>query len=114
MARASPRSHPPNPTTPTRPSERPEKLTAIPGVSGTRIWDMPFRTMRDQLRIPIADRRKLAMEFEPFAWRPTLWKARVLHFQGHQRGDTDSQDKSLDESIDDHRDAVQLYTNKLV
>ncbi len=34
----------------------------------------------------------MAIEFEPFAWRPTLWKARVLHFQGHEKGDVDSLD----------------------
>jgi tetratricopeptide (TPR) repeat protein len=54
------------------------------------------------------------MEFEPFAWRPTLWQARVLHFQGHEKGDIDSPTADLDEVVNDHREAIGLYTSPLV
>ncbi|MEX2092010.1 MAG: hypothetical protein WD971_05000, partial [Pirellulales bacterium] len=91
-----------------------EKLKAVPGIVGVALWDFPFRTLRDQLRIPIAARRQLAIEFEPFAWRPTLWKARVLQFQGHEKGDVDSPTADLDEVVNDHREAVGLYTSPQV
>jgi hypothetical protein len=91
-----------------------EKLKSVPGISSVEIWDFPFATMRDQLRVPIATRRELAMEFEPFAWRPTLWKARVLHFQGHKEGDIDSPTADLDEIVNNHGDAIGLYTSPLV
>ena len=98
------------------PSEIAGKLKDVPGIRGTKIWDMPFRTLRDQLRIPIAARRELAVEFEPFAWRPTLWKARVLHFQGRSQGDVDPQSTAThpDEVVDDQAEAIGLYTSPQV
>jgi hypothetical protein len=96
------------------PSGLAEKLKAVPGVSSVELWDFPFRTLRDQLRIPIEARRQLALEFQPFAWRPTLWKARVLHFQGHQKGDVDSLMADLDEVVNDHREAIGFYTSPQV
>ena len=83
------------------PSAFAEKLKAVPGITGVELWDFPFRTIRDQLRVPIEARREMAVEFEPFAWRPTLWKARVLHFQGHKSGDVDAPNANLDEVVDD-------------
>jgi hypothetical protein len=91
-----------------------EKLTSVSGVGEVELWDFPFRTIREQLRIPISDRRELAQEFEPFAWRPTLWKARVLHFQGHEKGDVDALNADPDEVINDHREAIGLYTSDRV
>ena len=96
------------------PSDLAEKLKSVPGVTGVEVWDMPFRTIRDQLRVPIEARRKMATEFEPFAWRPTLWKARVLNFQGHKTGDADAPNANLDEVIDDQAEAIGLYTSPLV
>jgi hypothetical protein len=96
------------------PSGLAEKLKAVPGVSSVELWDFPFRTLRDQLRISIEARRQLALEFQPFAWRPTLWKARVLHFQGHQKGDVDSLMADLDEVVNDHREAIGFYTSPQV
>jgi tetratricopeptide (TPR) repeat protein len=91
-----------------------EKLKSVPGVESVALWNFPFRTIRDQLRIPIEERRELAMEFEPFAWRPTLWKARVLHFQGHEKGDIDSPTADPDEVVNDHREAIGLYASPQV
>jgi len=93
------------------PSAIAEKLEGVAGVTTVRLWDFPFRTIRDQLRVPIEVRRELAMEFEPFAWRPTLWKARTLHFQGHEKGDIDSPTADPDEVVNDHREATIIYTS---
>ncbi len=98
----------------TRPTALAKKLAAVPGIKAVDIWNFPFATRRDQLRLPIATRRELAEEFEPFAWRPTLWKARVLHFQGHKQGDIDAPNADLDEVINDHGEAIGLYTSPLV
>jgi tetratricopeptide (TPR) repeat protein len=98
----------------TSPTALAEKLKAIPGVTTVKIWDFPFRVIRDQLHIPIAARRELAAEFEPFAWRPQLWKARVLHFQGHKQGDPDAPAADIEEVINDHGDAIVLYTSPAV
>jgi len=97
----------------TRPSELADKLNDSGAPSEIKLWDLPYKTMRDQLRIPVGTRRQLTQEFEPFAWRPALWKARVLHFQGRRRSEVDSQGKTQDE-IDDHRQAVKFYTDKQV
>jgi tetratricopeptide (TPR) repeat protein len=88
-----------------------DKLKDMPGVTAVELWDFPFEILRDQLRVPIGTRRELAAEFEPFAWRPQLWKARVLHFQGHKTGDVDAIDAGDEEAIDDHREATILYTS---
>jgi hypothetical protein len=96
------------------PSALAEKLKAVPGIVGIEIWDTPFRILRDQLRVPIETRRQMAAEFEPFAWRPTLWKARVLAFQGHQTGDADAPNANLEEIVDDQAEAIGLYTSPQV
>lgn len=91
------------------PSAIADKLKSVPGIASVKLWDFPFRTVRDQLRVPIETRRELAMEFEPFAWRPTLWKARALHFQGHAKGDIDSTTADPSEVVNDHREAIGIY-----
>lgn len=88
-----------------------EELKKIPGIATVELWNFPFRTIRDQLRVPIEQRREMVAEFEPFAWRPTLWKARALHFQGRAKGDVDSAHADPDEVVNDHRDAVGIYTS---
>ncbi|MEX0614191.1 MAG: CDC27 family protein [Pirellulales bacterium] len=94
-----------------RPSELAERLKSIPQLADARLWDLPFRTLRDQLTLsPVAARRREALAFEPFAIRPVLWKARTRHFQGRRSID----EQSEEETIDDHREAAQLYTNKSV
>ncbi len=95
-----------------------DKLQAVPGIEAVKLWDFPFRTIRDQLRAPNTasqpTRREMAIEFQIFAWRPTLWKARVLQFQGHEKGDVDALAADLDEVVNDHRDAIGLYTSPQV
>jgi hypothetical protein len=98
----------------TSPTALAEKLKSVHEVSAPALWDMPFRTLRDQLRVGPAQRREMAETFEPFAWRPTLWKARMLHFQGRRRSDIDTQEKDSDEIVDDHNQAIRLYTSKVV
>ncbi len=39
------------------PSDLAEKLKSVPGIAGVELWDFPFRTLRDQLRVPIEARR---------------------------------------------------------
>lgn len=93
-----------------QPTALADQLKATPGVGAVALWDFPFRTIRDQLRSPRPARRQMVLEFLPFAWRPTLWKARVLQFQGHEKGDVDSLTADPDEVVNDHREAIDLYT----
>jgi hypothetical protein len=93
------------------PSHVAEQLKDVPGISAVKLWDVPFRTLRDQLNLGITARHREALAFEPFAHRPGLWKARVLHFQGRK---AEAEKGSLDEATDDHRDAAALYTSKNV
>jgi hypothetical protein len=92
------------------PHELAAEVKAAPGVADVKLWDMPFRTLRDQLTLGKAARLREALAFEPFAMRPVLWKARTRQFQGRREGDAHSQD----EFIDDHREAAQLYASKTV
>jgi hypothetical protein len=92
-----------------RPSASAETLKHVPGIESVTIWNYPFQTLRDQQRLPLSRLTRLRMEFEPFAWRPTLWKARVLHFRGH-RAEPVEHDPTADVT-DDHAEAVQIYTS---
>jgi hypothetical protein len=93
-----------------RPVELAERLKKVRGIGESRLWDAPFRTLRDQLSLGRTARRREALAFEPLAVRPLLWKARALHFQGRRSSNAESEA----EAIDDHRRAAQLYTDKSV
>jgi hypothetical protein len=95
-----------------QPSATAERLKGVGGVETVAIWDFPFATLRNQLTIPEDQRRRWARDFEPFAWRPTLYKARVLHFRGH-RNEAPANDPTA-EVVTDHNEAVQIYTSRLV
>jgi hypothetical protein len=92
----------------TRPRELEAQLKLIPGLNGIKLWDLPFRTLRDQLALGKSARQTEGFAFEPFAVRPILWKARTRHFQGRRK----SVAKPGGEPLDDHHEAAQLYTNK--
>jgi hypothetical protein len=92
------------------PSELAGRLKSVPGIKTIRLWDLPFRTLRDQLSLEYNARYREALAFEPFAVRPLLWKARTRHFQGRRK----AEDEALEEVIDDHRDAAGLYTDPAV
>jgi hypothetical protein len=87
------------------PSNVAEELKSVPTLSGVKLWDVPFRALHDQFSLGETERTKEALSFEPFAKRPLLWKARVRHFQGRRQRDAGSDEDSLD----DHREAAQLY-----
>jgi hypothetical protein len=88
------------------PTQLSEQLKEVPEIGAVKLWDVPFRTLGDQLALGILNRQREALAFEPFANRPGLWKARTRHFQGRKL----AAKESLDEAIDDHREAVKLYT----
>jgi hypothetical protein len=94
----------------TMPSQLAEQLKDVPDVGVAKLWDVPFRTLRDQLTLGKTARHREALAFEPFAHRPALWKARVQHFQGRRQAGK----QPLDEAVDDHRQAAALYTSKSV
>ncbi len=89
-----------------------QRVKDMPGVSSVRVWDVPFTTLRDQLNRNSRDCLQEAMAFEPFAWRPTLWQARVLHFQG-RRPNADTRRDPGAESTTSHAEAVTLYSRKV-
>jgi hypothetical protein len=93
-----------------KPSEIAEQLKGVPGINGAALWDMPYRTLRDQLNLGKSARHREALAFEPFAVRPSLWKARTRHFQGRRK----AAEVPGGEPVDDHQEAVRLYMSKSV
>jgi tetratricopeptide (TPR) repeat protein len=93
-------------------------LKALPQVTNVQLWELPFQTLRDQLTLENTSRNparsREVFAFEPFAVRPVLWKARTRHFQGRREIVDDENAKGSDETIGDHREAAQLYTDKSV
>ena len=90
-----------------------DRLKTVPQVADVRIWELPFITLRDQLSLNPSLRVQEKSSFEPFAYRPTLWKARTRSFQG-RRQRTENSRKDDEELIDDHREAAQFYASKEV
>jgi hypothetical protein len=97
-----------------KPADLAAKAKSISGVSVVRLWDFPFQTIHDQLTLGKAAREREVFEFEPFAVRPALWKARSRHFQGRREDPKNNSKKNADEAIDDHRDAASYYLSKTV
>jgi hypothetical protein len=92
------------------PREIETHLKSIPGLNGIKLWELPLRTLREQLTLGKMARQTEGFAFEPFAVRPILWKARTRHFQGRRKPGA----KPGEEPLDDHHEAAQLYTNKSV
>lgn len=90
------------------PADIANQLKAAAGVGAVALWDVPFRTLRDQLSVGKAERERWALDFEPFAVRPVLWKARVRQFQGRKEAPT----TPGGEEIDDHGEATRLYMSR--
>jgi hypothetical protein len=84
-----------------RPSDLAGRLKSIPGVSTIQLWNFPFEMFRDLLSLGKPARHGEALEFEPFAMKPALWKGRTRHFQGRHEealGDPiEHKDKRLNE-----------------
>lgn len=95
-------------------SELAARVKALPGVAEVRIWDVPFRALRAQLALGPTARYEDAIAFEPFAWCPTLWKARMRHIQGRKQQQQSGRAGSDEEAVDDHRDAARLYASQEV
>jgi hypothetical protein len=92
-----------------------EQLKQQMQLGTVQLWDVPFRTLRDQLTLgPVATRDVEVLAFEPFAVRPVLWKARVRHFQGRRQVDEETEGSADAELTDDHAEAARLYTSSEV
>lgn len=97
-----------------RSSELAARLKTVPGIGAVRLWDYPFQTLLDQLSLGKSARHREALEFEPFAMRPALWKARTRHFQGRRLEVNAAGGNALADVVDDHQEAARLYMSKSV
>ncbi|MBA3482516.1 MAG: transglutaminase domain-containing protein [Pirellulales bacterium] len=86
-----------------------EKLVKPAQVKEVKLWPVPFQSIADEQTIGIELRRRAAAEFAPFAERPLLWKARVLHFQGHKDVRAEERSDPLAAPREGHLDALKLY-----
>lgn len=94
-----------------KPTELAGRLKSIPGVSAVRLWDFPFQTLSEQLVLGKSARHRDALEFEPFAMRPGLWKGRTRHFQGRHE---DALGDNLDRKPKDNKKTSDGYLSKSV
>jgi hypothetical protein len=98
-----------------------ERLKEYPQVKSVALWPQPLQALADQWSMPqIEDdptsqhRRRAADEFAPFAERPILWKARLLHFQGNKEVRAEERNDPLAEARQGHGDAAKLYLDPSV
>ena len=90
-----------------------ERLGKIPQIKQVSLWARPFEAISRELSLEqLGDkpyRLRAAEQFAPFAERPLLWKARVLHFQGNKALRASERSDPLAEPRQGHRDALGLY-----
>ncbi len=100
------------------PSAVAERLAKQPHIASVKLWTRPFQAVADELTFPNTKSRPyrpLAVaEFQPFAERPLLWKARVLHFQGDKEVRAAERSDPLAEARLGHEDALGLYQDRSV
>lgn len=94
--------------------ETAKKLAGVPEIKSIKLWPQPFQSLADEQAIKISVRREAVAEFEPFADRPVLWKARMLHFQGEKGIRADQRNDPLAQPRRGHADALRLYQDPTV
>jgi tetratricopeptide (TPR) repeat protein len=95
-----------------------ERLKKVAHVGDAKLWAVPYQAIVDEAAMPNTKAqpyRALAVaEFAPFAERPLLWKARVLHFQGHKDIRVAERGDALAMPREGHDDALRLYQSPTV
>ena len=91
------------------------RLQELASPAEITLWDYPYRILLAQVA-QLTHRlvQETATEFEPFVYQPRLWKARLLHFRGHEGIERDASRANIETEVNDHRDAGRLYTHKSV
>jgi tetratricopeptide (TPR) repeat protein len=95
-------------------SEMAGRLQQVPQVKQVALWTEPFEALGREQTIKISLRRRAAAEFAPFADRPKLWQARVLHFQGNKDVRVEERNDPLADPRRGHQDALVLYQDRSV
>ncbi len=91
-----------------------EELAKQPHISAVSLWQRPFQAVADEFGLKPSVRQQAAAEFEPFAQRPLLWKARVLHFQGNKDVRAEERSDPLAQPRSGHQEAPKLYQDRTV
>jgi tetratricopeptide (TPR) repeat protein len=99
-------------------SDLADRFKKIAHVGAAKLWAVPYQAIVDEAAMPNTKAqpyRALAVaEFAPFAERPLLWKARVLHFQGHKDIRVAERGDALAMPREGHDDALRLYQSPTV
>ncbi len=82
-----------------------------PQLTQVELWPFPFQAVLREAALDRSQRQQAAVEFLPFAQRPRLWKARVLHFQGTKPVPARQRSDPLAEPDLGHDQAKALYLN---
>jgi tetratricopeptide (TPR) repeat protein len=95
-----------------------ERLAKLPHVAAVQLWQRPLQAIADEFTLPMTEskpfRPMAVAEFQPFADRPLLWKARVLHFQGNKGKRAAERSDPLAQERAGHQDALALYQDPTV
>lgn len=95
-----------------------DRLKKVAHVGAAKLWAAPYQAIVDEHAMPNTKPqpyRALAVaEFAPFAERPLLWKARVLHFQGHKDIRVAERGDALAMPREGHDDALRFYQSPTV
>jgi tetratricopeptide (TPR) repeat protein len=94
------------------------RVAKQPHIAAVTLWEQPLRAIADEFALPMTEskpfRPMAVVEFQPFADRPLLWKARVLHFQGNKGKRAAERSDPLAQERAGHQDALTLYQDPTV
>ena len=90
------------------------RLKQLPEIKSVALWGEPFEALAREQTIKISLRRRAAAEFAPFADRPVLWQARVLHFQGNKDVPAEDRSDPLADPRLGHTEALEKYQDRTV
>jgi tetratricopeptide (TPR) repeat protein len=91
-----------------------DKLAKHGRVGEVKLWPRPFEAVADEFSLKQSRRVAARQEFQPFAERPLLWKARVMHFQGDKDVRASERGDPLAQARLGHQDALALYQDPTV
>lgn len=94
------------------PSELAQRMKDVSHVKNIQLWEQPFQAIVGQTKRSESTRRREALRFNAFAWRPRLWKARLLHFQGAKTNGNPGD--VLSDEVTSFQQAVGLYSHRRV
>jgi tetratricopeptide (TPR) repeat protein len=103
-----------------------DHLKKLAEIKAVKLWPEPFVGLADEWKMPQVEadpknnipaqpyRQMAVADFAPFAEKPLLWKARLLHFQGNKDIRASERGDPMAEGRPGHQQAVKMYLDPTI